>query len=143
VPLEVDGFSSALEEFSCRELSEEEVFILAHICQHIKRLEMGDHIVYHQKSYFHISRFQCLKELNISRMVYLPDVELQRILSWLTGVVHSDEECVEETAQRAGLSQDSGIASCAESSHFPATLSRTAYVLRLCECQKVTHQIDF
>jgi hypothetical protein len=48
-------------------------------------------------------------------MEYLPDVELQRILSWLSGVVHTDEESAKETAQRAGPYEDSGIASCAES----------------------------
>jgi hypothetical protein len=114
VPLEVDGFSNTLEEFSCREFWERDLSILAHKCKHMKRLEMGVPIDYLLKAFCYISRFQCLEELNLSRMIYLPDVELQRILSWLTGVVPTDESA-EETAQRAGLWQDSGIASCAES----------------------------
>jgi hypothetical protein len=125
VPLDVDGFRNTLEEFSCREFWERDLAILAHKCKHIKRLEMGVPIDYLLRAFCYISRFQCLEELNLSRMLYLPDNELQRILLWLTGVLPSDGESSEETedmlAHRAGSSQDSGNTSAAESSPtFPA-----------------------
>lgn len=124
VPLEVEGFSNTLEEFSCRDFWERDLAVLAHKCKHITRLDIGASIDYLSRAFCYISRFQYLEELNLSRMRNLPENELHRILLWLTGVLPSDEESWVETedisAHSVGSSLDSGKTSAAESCTFPA-----------------------
>ena len=125
VPLEVEGFRNTLEEFSCREFWVRDLAILAHKCKFITRLDIGVPIDYLPSAFSYISKFQNLEELNLSRMRYLPENELQRILLWLAGVGQTDEGCTEETedilAHSAGSSEDSGHSSAAVSSrNFPA-----------------------
>jgi hypothetical protein len=142
IPVEVEGFRNSLEEFSCRNFWTRDLATVAEKCKYIKCLDIGVSINYPSRTFYYISRFKYLEELNLSRFTFLSEGELHNILLWLAGIIPSDEESSEEQdnfrTRTVDSSQEGGNSSGAEGSRTcPA---RSVGLLKTFGCLNATEE---
>ncbi|GFG32660.1 hypothetical protein Cfor_07547 [Coptotermes formosanus] len=139
LPVEVEGFRNSLEEFACRDFWLRDLAAVAGKCQNIRRLDIGVPIDSPSSAFYYISKFKYLEELDLSRLYFIPESEMHRILLWLAGTA-SDEERPEQSehvvAPSAGTSQHSASTSAAE--NFRTSSARNPGLLKSFGCLNAT-----